>query len=308
MEFMHFADVKNDFVFRRIFSHHPEVLRALLGDLLDRHGNRAIVTLEHLPPDKAPHVAGARLPIVDAQCRDRSGAEFVVQVQLILVEGFLDRVVFDVCNACITQLAQGELYTKLADVVAVSICDFALWPDSAQDAQRLPRVPMVSRWSMTEPSPGAKGVQDVEYVFLELGKLKPSAPETPAEVWAWLFRSAAGHTEIPAFIPEGPYRQALGLADEDAFTAEETNAYQKAGEEIERSRMLARDVEAWGKARAKAEAKAEAILAMLDARGIETGEAIRRRITGCSDLATLDGWIRRAAVAPSANEVVSPGA
>jgi hypothetical protein len=31
---MIFADMKNDFVFRRIFATHPDILRGLLNDLL----------------------------------------------------------------------------------------------------------------------------------------------------------------------------------------------------------------------------------------------------------------------------------
>jgi hypothetical protein len=32
---MAFADLKNDFVFRRIFATHPDILRGLLNDLLE---------------------------------------------------------------------------------------------------------------------------------------------------------------------------------------------------------------------------------------------------------------------------------
>jgi hypothetical protein len=39
---MTFADLKNDFVFRRIFAKHPDILRGLLNDLLDRRGEQSI--------------------------------------------------------------------------------------------------------------------------------------------------------------------------------------------------------------------------------------------------------------------------
>ena len=39
---MVFADLKNDFVFRRIFGKHPEILRGLLNDLLERQGDSLI--------------------------------------------------------------------------------------------------------------------------------------------------------------------------------------------------------------------------------------------------------------------------
>jgi hypothetical protein len=59
-----------------------------------------------------------------------------------------------------------------------------------------------------------------------------------------------------------------------------------------------------GKAEGEAKGKAEGILAVLVAREIPVSDAIRARILGCSDLVTLDAWIRRAAVVSTAAEVV----
>ena len=59
-----------------------------------------------------------------------------------------------------------------------------------------------------------------------------------------------------------------------------------------------------GQARGKAEGKAESILAVLSARGIPVSATLRERILSCSDLATLDAWIQRAAVAATAAGVV----
>jgi len=57
------------------------------------------------------------------------------------------RDVYNACKADVGQLKKGETYTQLADVVAVSICDVALWPDAEQDEQKLPRVPAYRRVS-----------------------------------------------------------------------------------------------------------------------------------------------------------------
>jgi hypothetical protein len=59
-----------------------------------------------------------------------------------------------------------------------------------------------------------------------------------------------------------------------------------------------------GEARGKAEGKAESILAVLVARDIPVSDAIRARVLGCTDVPTLDAWIRRAAVASTAAAVV----
>jgi hypothetical protein len=58
---MAFADLKNDFVFRRIFAMHPDILRSLLNDLLERTGEQTIEAIEYLPSEQLPLVVGAKL-------------------------------------------------------------------------------------------------------------------------------------------------------------------------------------------------------------------------------------------------------
>ncbi len=59
------------------------------------------------------------------------------------------------------------------------------------------------------------------------------------------------------------------------------------------------------KAAAEARGVARTILNILDARGIAVSSAQREEILGCTDLERLDRWSRRAAVATSADEVMS---
>lgn len=54
----------------------------------------------------------------------------------------------------------------------------------------------------------------------------------------------------------------------------------------------------------KAEGKADAILSVLSAREIAVTDEIRARIVACTDLATLDRWLRRAATLKTAAAVV----
>src|SRR5215207_500264 len=121
---MAFADLKNDFVFRRIFATHPDILRGLLNDLLERSGDQSIEVIEYLPSEQLPLVVGAKLSILDVRCKDRAGTKFVVEMQLFHVNGFINRVVYNACKAYVGQLEEAEKYTKLTDVVAISICNF----------------------------------------------------------------------------------------------------------------------------------------------------------------------------------------
>lgn len=58
-----------------------------------------------------------------------------------------------------------------------------------------------------------------------------------------------------------------------------------------------------GIARAKLEERHEALLAVLEARGIGIRDEVRTRITSCSDLQQLDGWVRRAAIVRTIDEL-----
>jgi hypothetical protein len=52
-------------------------------------------------------------------------------------------------------------------------------------------------------------------------------------------------------------------------------------------------------AEGRAEGRAEVIVLVLSARGIEVPEDARARILACTDLAQIDAWVERAATVPS---------
>jgi hypothetical protein len=58
-----------------------------------------------------------------------------------------------------------------------------------------------------------------------------------------------------------------------------------------------------GRVEGRAEGEANAVLAVLDARGIEISDAVRARVTACTDLDQLDAWVRRAVTVASADDL-----
>jgi hypothetical protein len=311
---MAFADLKNETIFRRIFATHPEILRRLLNDLLERTDARTIEQIEYLPREQLHAVEGAKLSILGVRCRDRAGTTFVVEMQLIHHPGFINRVVYNACKAYADQLREGDWYTKLSDVVAISICDFELWPDAKQDQQHLPRIPMLSRWNMAERTSKNHGLLQVQYAFLELPKMPDRRPVEPgADLWAWLFVHAPDLTEVPADLTPGPYGDALELANKAKFTVAELQAYEKARDEIRQVLEISNarwaeglvEGEARGETRGETRAKIAAILAFLTARGLAVSDETRARIEACKDPASLDRWIVRAATAASAEALFS---
>jgi hypothetical protein len=159
----------------------------------------------------------------------------------------------------------------------------------------------LSRWNMTEPTSGSRGLLQVQYAFLELPKLPPRKPETGgAAYWAWLFVHAPELSEVPADLPPGPYREALELANEATFSQEERDAYQKVIDEIQQVRELAEAKLAEG----KVEEAARNLLTVLRVRAIAVPELARERIVAEKDLERLERWLEKAVVAASIAEVI----
>ncbi len=229
-----FADPKTDVIFKKIFGEKANkgLLIALLNSLLELDEAHQIVDIEYLSPEQLPQHQGLRLSILDVKCTDARGTRYVVEMQIIEVEGFQKRVVYNACKAYTSQLGIGEDYPALNDVIAVTICDFVLWPDEPGGR---PAVPMLSRWRMAEQHGGATGLPEVQYVFLELPKYAAGdQPRTTQERWAWFFREASRLRQVPSALSSAPYSVALEVARVANLTEEE-------GTEYEREKMAVQD-------------------------------------------------------------------
>ncbi len=91
---------------------------------------------------------------------------------------------------------------------------------------------------------------------------------------------------------------AAARADLETFMTTTTHRYQS-----DFARRYYAEGEAKGKAKGEAKGKAKAVLAFLDARGIEIPDPVREDIISCTDLDQLDTWIRRAATATKVQEL-----
>jgi predicted transposase/invertase (TIGR01784 family) len=234
-----FADPKTDVIFKKIFGQpaHKDLLIELLGSLLELDVAHRIVDLDYLSLEQLPPRKDLKLSILDVKCLDAQGTRYVVEMQVIEVEGFQKRVVYNACKAYSTQLGVGDDYLALNDVVAVTICDFVLWGDRGDDgaADRVGsasagahRVPMLSRWHLREEHSGEKGLGEVRYVFLELPKYASgSSPRSTVDKWAHFFRSAPSLTRVPDELAEGPWARALEVARTANLSPEEWTEYER---------------------------------------------------------------------------------
>jgi len=302
-----FGDPKTGFVFQRIFGSedHRTALLGFLNDILQLDDAHRITQVALLPPEQRPKVVELKHSIVDVRCVDAGGTTYVVEMQVLNVEAFEKRVVYNVAKAYTNQLGVGVAYPELDDVVGISICDFELWP--RQDA---PHVPMLSRWRMQEQHSGVVGLPHLQFVFLELPKYQGgNAPQTLVDKWAYFFREAGNLLTIPEALKHPPVLDALEGARTARFSREEWDAYIAAGMAIQNERGALALAQRLGKREGKREGELEArrdtLLRLLARAGIALTEEDTRRIRACTDVVTLDRWIDSVFGAKSAADVLS---
>lgn len=284
-----FADPRTDFVFQRIFGSedHKTALLGFLNDVLGLDRDHRITEVAFLPPEQRPKVSELKYSIVDVKCVDASGTTYVVEMQVLNVEAFEKRVVYNVAKAYTNQLDVGDRYPELNDVIGISICDFELWPRRSGEAQ----VPMLSRWRMQEQASGVRGLDHLQFVFLELPKYDDARdPVTVVEKWAYFFREARNLTVIPPALQYAPVVEALEAARTANFTTEEWDAYIAAGMAIQNERgalsLARKEGREEGQKEGRGEGIREGIEAACELLGLEV-DAARRAQLDALDAAAL---------------------
>ena len=302
-----FADPKTDFAFKRIFGTeaHKSVLIALLNDLLARDEAHTITDVKYLSEEQRPVVPELKASIVDVKCQSADGTQFVVEMQVLNVEGFEKRVVYNTSKAYVRQLESGDKYAELHDVIGISICDFQLWPEQEGEIH----VPLVSRWRMREEHGGRMGLSQVQYVFVELPKFAMSAvPATAIEQWAYFFRHAQELKAVPTVLTnEGPLA-ALDVAKTTRFTESEWDQYDRALMAEQDARGALSLAQRVARAEGREEGREEGaigtarslLLRLLSVRFRCNGDP---RVDQCADLGTLALWIERTVTAVTLDDV-----
>lgn len=142
-----------------------------------------------------------------------------------------------------------------------------------------------------------RGVRRIFAVFVKGG---PRVCEWASESATWRPLAAGSQIDDPCLVRPLAIGALLDAATADNAVVEALAA--KGNPAIRQREAVA---EARGETRGRAQASAEAILKVLEARGVAVSTAQRQEILRCLDLDRLDRWLRGAAVAASSEEVTS---
>jgi predicted transposase/invertase (TIGR01784 family) len=214
---MNFIDPKTDFAFKKIFGSeqsHDILISFLNGMLYD--GEAIVTDLDILNPYQAPKIAGVKQSYLDVKARLVTGETVIIEMQVLNVEGFQKRILYNAAKTYSTQLQKGQDYPLLNPVIALTITDFEMFEDI--DA-------VISRFVLKEKHHLIDyPIDDLELVFVELPKFQRPLEqlETLTDKWIYFLQ----HADDLSMVPEPMSRiaalqQAFELATEANLTPDE---------------------------------------------------------------------------------------
>ena len=120
---MRFLDVKTDFAFKKVFGSERSkpLLIKFFNAVLDYTGDYAITDLTIIAP---PVIKGMKDTFVGVKAMLASGNTVIIETQVLNVEGFEKRVLYNAAKTYAAQLDKGEQYTLLNPVIALTFADF----------------------------------------------------------------------------------------------------------------------------------------------------------------------------------------
>jgi predicted transposase/invertase (TIGR01784 family) len=219
---MQFADIKNDIAFRKIFGNEnkKEILISFLNAVLKLEGNKRIVWVEILNPYQLPIVLGAKSTILDVKAKDKSGNEYIVEMQVTDKIGFAKRVVYYTAKSYSGQLAVGENYAKLKSTIFIGILNFEF----------LETTNYISRHLILDADTHEHKLKDLDFNFIELPKFNKILQEsqTLIEKWVYFIKNAENLSVIPEDLNDEGLISAYTEANQHTWKKEDLEAYQYA--------------------------------------------------------------------------------
>lgn len=134
-------DPKNDYVFKRVFTEHPDALVHLINDI--RPDLPPVVEVEIINPTITPEELSGKSIVLDVLAQDAHGNRYNIEMQVRRYNDWGKRSSFYLSKMLTDQLSVGEDYTELNAVIGIHLLDFDLYQDTpAQKQQALWRFEM----------------------------------------------------------------------------------------------------------------------------------------------------------------------
>jgi len=214
---MRFINPKTDFAFKKIFGSNkskPILISFLNAMIYD--GNPTIADLEITDPYLPSRVQYLKDSYLDVKARLIGGATVIIEMQVLNVESFAKRVVYNTAKTYSTQLMRGEGYSKLKPVIALTITDFEMFDNDREVISHFVFKEKKRLFNYFEP--------EIAMTFIELPKFNKQLDEleTLTDKWVYFMKNAPSLEVIPQTMETvSEIQQAFAIANETNLNAEE---------------------------------------------------------------------------------------
>ena len=220
---MRFIDPKIDFAFKKIFgsSDSKDILINFLNAIL-YEAQPLIEDLEIIDSQPENPTLGAQETRLDVKATINGDRIALVEIQLINVPSFGNRVLYNAAKSYSQQLTGKDRYERLKTVISVKIADFEMFENQPE---------FMSRFVFQEKEQQFESPDTaIELVFIELPKFSKelAALETTADQWIYFLKNTSTLETVPETLSAVPeIQKAFRIATEDNFTQEELKELQK---------------------------------------------------------------------------------
>ena len=218
---MQFMNPITDFAFKKIFggAESHDILLSFLNAVLDFKSPYRIKEVRIEDPYLAPPIKGVKESFVDVRAVDEQGRHFIIEMQVLPVANFEQRVLYNACKKYAGQISSGEDYRLLNDVIALTITDFVMFEHTG----------VVSKFRLRDET-GHEYSDDVELIFVELPKFTKTEAELEnmLDKWVYFLRFAKRMQSIPTKLSqEKPIEHAFAIANRAQLTPQELEAQER---------------------------------------------------------------------------------
>lgn len=220
---MRFINPQIDFAFKKIFgsSDSKDILINFLNAIL-YEAQPLIEDLEIIDSQPENPTLGVQETRLDVKATINGNRIALVEIQLINVPSFGNRVLYNAAKSYSQQLTGKDRYERLKTVISLKIADFEMFENQPEFMSRFVFQEKEQQFECPDT--------EIELVFIELPKFSKelAALETTADQWIYFIKNTSTLETVPETMSAVPeIQKAFRIAREDNFTQEELKELQK---------------------------------------------------------------------------------
>ena len=205
---MKFISPKTDFAFKKIFgsTHSQKILISFLNAIVYNNQN-VIKSLTIMNPYNPGVTNNLKDTYLDVKAVLDNDSTVIIEMQVLNVENFEKRVIYNLAKAYGNQLDVGQGYMTLTPFLALTIVDFVLFEETEK---------IITKFRLKEDTELFNYQDEFTLMFLELPKFTKelSRLETLSDKWTYFISSAPKLELIPSSLEKVPeIKAALNMAN-----------------------------------------------------------------------------------------------